>query len=72
MSQLDRYGGLGRVDVSAVLEPLHFVLPQKEAEPPVPEVDVTAELGALTFDPPEPPESGTTEPAAGPTLGDTD
>lgn len=77
VSQLDRYGGLGRVDVSAVLEPLRLVLPQKEAEPPVPEVDVTAELGALTFDPPEhvepePPESGPTEPAAGPTLGDTD
>ncbi|KAM4743723.1 conserved oligomeric Golgi complex subunit 8 [Anableps anableps] len=67
-SQLHRYGGLGRVDVSAVLQPLDFVLPQKEPEPALPEVDVTAELGALAFDTEpveaEPSRSAPTEPAA--------
>ncbi|XP_017295371.1 conserved oligomeric Golgi complex subunit 8 [Kryptolebias marmoratus] len=67
-SQLHRYGGLGCIDVSAVLQPLDFILPQKESLPPLPEVDVTAELGSLTFDPhlgdPEPAssQSGPTEP----------
>ncbi|XP_075869829.1 conserved oligomeric Golgi complex subunit 8 [Nelusetta ayraudi] len=34
-SQLHRYGGLGSIDVTAVLEPLHFLLPHREpAETP--------------------------------------
>uniref|UniRef100_A0A3Q2QFU1 Conserved oligomeric Golgi complex subunit 8 n=1 Tax=Fundulus heteroclitus TaxID=8078 RepID=A0A3Q2QFU1_FUNHE len=61
VSQLHRYGGLGCIDVSAVLQPLDFILPEKEPEPVLPEVDVTAELGPLDFDPqlgePEPSRS---------------
>lgn len=30
-SQLARYGGLGRIDVQAVLEPLDFLLPPRDA-----------------------------------------
>ncbi|XP_037553668.1 conserved oligomeric Golgi complex subunit 8 [Nematolebias whitei] len=67
-SQLHRYRGLGSIDVAAVLQPLDFVLPQKETPLLSLEVDVTAELGSLTFDPhlsdPEPAstQSGPTEP----------
>uniref|UniRef100_A0A3Q0QX16 Conserved oligomeric Golgi complex subunit 8 n=1 Tax=Amphilophus citrinellus TaxID=61819 RepID=A0A3Q0QX16_AMPCI len=52
-TQLHRYGSLGSIDLAAVLEPLAFVLPQKETplpSLPLPEVDVAAELGRLTFD----------------------
>lgn len=67
-SQLHRYGGLGCIDVAAALQPLDFILPPKEAPPPPSEVDVTAELGSLTFDPyledpdPAPSQSSPTEP----------
>lgn len=62
-TQLHKYGHLGSIDLAAVLEPLDFLLPQKE--PPVPEVDITAELSSLAFDtePKEPaadPNSATT------------
>ncbi|XP_047219312.1 conserved oligomeric Golgi complex subunit 8 [Girardinichthys multiradiatus] len=50
VAQLHRYSGLGCIDISAVLQPLDFILPQKEPEPLVPEVDITAELGTLTLD----------------------
>ncbi|XP_038123361.1 conserved oligomeric Golgi complex subunit 8 [Cyprinodon tularosa] len=64
-SQLTRYGGLGTIDVSAVLQPLEFILPQKEPEPLMPEVGATAELDPLTFDPPlGAAESGQSDPAA--------
>ncbi|MEQ2170641.1 conserved oligomeric Golgi complex component, partial [Goodea atripinnis] len=64
-AQLHRYSGLGCIDVSAVLQPLDFILPQKEPEPLVPEVDITAELGTLTLDTqvgePESSQSGPTD-----------
>ncbi|XP_071346027.1 conserved oligomeric Golgi complex subunit 8 [Trachinotus anak] len=51
-AQLHRYDSLGCIDLAAVLEPLDFVLPQREvlAPPPVPEVDITPELSSLMFD----------------------
>ncbi|KAM7424779.1 hypothetical protein PAMA_000912 [Pampus argenteus] len=50
-AHLHRYNSLGCIDLSAVLEPLGFVLPQRETPPaPVPEVDIDAELSRLTFD----------------------
>lgn len=65
-SQLHRYGGLGRIDVSAVLQPLDFILPQKEPEPEplLPEADIPAEQGSLTQPKPEPSQPGRTETAA--------
>ncbi|XP_040015211.1 conserved oligomeric Golgi complex subunit 8 isoform X2 [Xiphias gladius] len=50
-TQLHRYDGLGFIDLAAVLEPLDFVLPQREtlASSLVPEVDIAAELNSLTF-----------------------
>ncbi|XP_044062682.1 conserved oligomeric Golgi complex subunit 8 isoform X1 [Siniperca chuatsi] len=52
-TQLHRYGSLGRIDLPAVLEPLDFVLPQRETlkPEPAPEVDISTELGSLTFEP---------------------
>lgn len=50
-TQLHKYGRLGSIDLAAVLEPLDFLLPQRETPvPPLPEVDITAELSSLTFD----------------------
>ncbi|XP_039652109.1 conserved oligomeric Golgi complex subunit 8 [Perca fluviatilis] len=50
-TQLHRYGGLGRIDLAAVLQPLDFVLPQRETLAPAPpELDIAAELGSLAFD----------------------
>lgn len=51
-THLHRYDSLGCIDVAAVLEPLGFVLPQRETTPPppLPEVDIDAELSSLTFD----------------------
>ncbi|XP_031164382.1 conserved oligomeric Golgi complex subunit 8 [Sander lucioperca] len=52
-TQLHRYGGLGCIDIAAVLQPLDFVLPQRETLAPLapePELDIAAELGSLTFD----------------------
>ncbi|XP_043959059.1 conserved oligomeric Golgi complex subunit 8 [Gambusia affinis] len=65
-SQLHRYGGLGRIDVSAVLRPLDFILPQKEPEPEplLSEAGIPAEQGSLTQ--PEPSEPGRTDTAAEP------
>lgn len=59
-TQLHRYSGLGCINLAAVLEPLDFVLPQREmlVPPPPPEVDLTAELSSMTFDT-EPKEAGT-------------
>lgn len=52
-TQLHRYGSLGCVDLAAVLEPLDFLLPQREAVPPAsePELDISGELSSLTFEP---------------------
>lgn len=48
-SQLHRYGGLGSVNLTAVLEPLHFLLPQRET----PELDIaTSDLSDLTIETP--------------------
>uniref|UniRef100_A0A3B3U808 Conserved oligomeric Golgi complex subunit 8 n=1 Tax=Poecilia latipinna TaxID=48699 RepID=A0A3B3U808_9TELE len=69
-SQLHRYGGLGRIDVSAILQPLDFILPQKEPEPEpellLPEANILAEQGSLTQpeQEPEPSQPGRTETAA--------
>ncbi|XP_070763316.1 conserved oligomeric Golgi complex subunit 8 [Enoplosus armatus] len=49
-TQLHRYGSLGCIDLPAVLEPLDFVLPQREMLEPAPEVDITTKLGSLTFE----------------------
>ncbi|TDH17515.1 hypothetical protein EPR50_G00009850 [Perca flavescens] len=49
-TQLHRYGGLGRIDLAFVLQPLDFVLPQRETLAPAPEIDIAAELGSLAFD----------------------
>lgn len=44
-TQLHRYGRLGGIDVAAALQPLHALLPQREAWPP--------ELAGLTEPDPE-------------------
>ncbi|XP_073320898.1 conserved oligomeric Golgi complex subunit 8 [Pagrus major] len=68
-TQLHRYGSLGCVDLAAVLEPLDFLLPQRETSPPasVPELDISSELSSLTFEPqlrePEPDPDLTLDPA---------
>lgn len=51
-TQLHRYGSLGCIDLPAVLQPLDFLLPQREtiAPPSVPELDITTELNSLTFE----------------------
>lgn len=51
-TQLHRYGSLGCIDLPAVLEPLDFLLPEREtlAPPSVPELDITTELDSLTFE----------------------
>ncbi|GAA6222908.1 conserved oligomeric Golgi complex subunit 8 [Lates japonicus] len=51
-TQLHKYDSLGCINLAAVLEPLDFVLPQREtlALPPAPEVNIAAELGSLTFE----------------------
>ncbi|XP_034535767.1 conserved oligomeric Golgi complex subunit 8 [Notolabrus celidotus] len=54
VTQLHKHGSLGSVDLSSILEPLDFVLPEREPLPvaaPVPEFDISSELGSLTFDP---------------------
>ncbi|XP_036950863.1 conserved oligomeric Golgi complex subunit 8 [Acanthopagrus latus] len=63
-TQLHRYGSLGCVDLAAVLEPLDFLLPQREVVPPgsEPELDISGELSSLTFEP------QLTEPQTGPDL----
>lgn len=57
-SQLHRYGGLGSIDLTAVLEPLHFLLPHREPaeEEPVeptptePELELPEEPAAILRD----------------------
>lgn len=46
-TQLHRYNSLGRIDLTDVLEPLSFALPQRET---LPDMDMNAELGRLTPD----------------------
>uniref|UniRef100_UPI003AAAABDA conserved oligomeric Golgi complex subunit 8 n=1 Tax=Centroberyx gerrardi TaxID=166262 RepID=UPI003AAAABDA len=55
-TQVHKYGSLGRIDASTVLEPLDFVLPKRETVEPL--VDISAELSGLT----------TAEPAVSDTL----
>ncbi|XP_071401190.1 conserved oligomeric Golgi complex subunit 8 isoform X2 [Centroberyx affinis] len=45
-TQVHKYGSLGRIDASAVLEPLDFVLPRRDSAEPL--VDIGAELSGLT------------------------
>lgn len=67
-TQLHKYGNLGCIDLAAILEPLEFVLPQREilAPPPpasaAPELDIASELSSLTF------ETQLKEPATGQDL----
>uniref|UniRef100_A0A4W5JRN2 Conserved oligomeric Golgi complex subunit 8 n=1 Tax=Hucho hucho TaxID=62062 RepID=A0A4W5JRN2_9TELE len=63
-TQVHKYSSLGCIDVSAVLEPLGFVLPEREMVTPVVE-DLSVELEGLTTADPEPtlPDP---EPIAGP------
>lgn len=74
-TQLHRYGSLGCVDLPAVLQPLDFVLPQRDTAtpgPPGPELDLTAELSSLTFETqPKDPEPGVTAEAGRPELAQT-
>lgn len=56
VSQLQRYERLGSVDVAAILEPLAFALPERDTQTLPPEVDFSAELSRLAFDP-EPVET---------------
>lgn len=51
-TQLHKYDSLGCINLAAILEPLEFVLPQREtlALPPAPEVNIAAELSSLTFE----------------------
>lgn len=48
VTQLHRYGSLGCIDLAAVLEPLDFVLPQKEVL--TADLDISTELSDLTFE----------------------
>ncbi|KAG7239572.1 hypothetical protein INR49_028723 [Caranx melampygus] len=76
-THLHKYDSLGCINLAAILEPLDFVLPQREtlAPPPLPEVDLTTELSSLTCDTqlskpvtdPDPTliQSGPTDPEAG-------
>lgn len=54
-TQLYKYGNLGRIDIAAIIEPLDFVLPQKETNDPapalLPDLDLSVELGSLSLDP---------------------
>ncbi|XP_035483633.2 conserved oligomeric Golgi complex subunit 8 [Scophthalmus maximus] len=54
-TQLHRYDSLGCIDIAAALQPLDFVLPQRETlvpPPPAPEVDIDAELSSLALETP--------------------
>ncbi|CAB1338751.1 unnamed protein product [Coregonus sp. 'balchen'] len=53
-TQVHKYSSLGCIDVSAVLEPLGFVLPKRETVTPVVEEDLSVELEGLTAADPEP------------------
>lgn len=70
-THLHRYDSLGCIDVAAVLEPLSFILPQRETPPPpAPDViDIDAELSSLTFDsqPKEPTTDQKDQNRSGPT-----
>ncbi|XP_067105298.1 conserved oligomeric Golgi complex subunit 8 [Osmerus mordax] len=51
-TQVHKYDSLGCIDVHMVLQPLEFVLPEREVA--APEVDLSTELGSLTTTDPEP------------------
>ncbi|KAG7332951.1 hypothetical protein KOW79_003086 [Hemibagrus wyckioides] len=51
-SQIHKHGNVGCVNVSAVLEPLDFVLPKRE--PVSPALDLSVELSSLSTTEPEP------------------
>ncbi|XP_060924082.1 conserved oligomeric Golgi complex subunit 8 [Limanda limanda] len=66
-TQLHRYDSLGSIDLAAVLQPLDFLLPQKEtlAPLPAPDDDLATELSSLEFE--TPPEEPGTDPEETPT-----
>ncbi|XP_016364703.1 conserved oligomeric Golgi complex subunit 8-like [Sinocyclocheilus rhinocerous] len=47
-TQVYKYGSLGCINVNAVLEPLEFVLPQKEPEPVTSVLELCTDLSSLT------------------------
>nr|XP_046254231.1 conserved oligomeric Golgi complex subunit 8 [Scatophagus argus] len=50
-TQLHRYGSLGCINLSAVLQPLDFLLPQRETlVASAPELNITNELSSLTLE----------------------
>lgn len=53
-TQLHKYGNLGRIDIAAVIQPLDFVLPKKEApdptDPLLPDLDLSLDLEGLALD----------------------
>lgn len=54
VTQLHKYDNLGSINLSSILEPLDFILPERETTQvmaAVPEIDISTELGSLTFDP---------------------
>lgn len=50
-TQLHRYSRLGGIDVAAVLQPLHFLLPQREAWPPELALTTGSETDPQSSDP---------------------
>lgn len=75
-TQLHKYGSLGCIDLPSVLQPLEFVLPQREvveATPPGLDVDISTDLDSLTLqtqlrDPKTDPDP-TAEEGSGPDPG---
>lgn len=75
-TQLHKFGNLGRIDISAIVEPLDFVLPKKETpdpDPLIPDLDLSLDLGSLSLDPetkdPRPELDPETVPDPKPDLG---
>ncbi|XP_067348164.1 conserved oligomeric Golgi complex subunit 8 isoform X2 [Channa argus] len=51
VTQLHRYGSLGCIDLTAVLEPLDFLLPKREtSQPPAPDLNISTEPSSTTFE----------------------
>ncbi|XP_029000005.1 conserved oligomeric Golgi complex subunit 8 [Betta splendens] len=51
VTQMQKFGRLGCIDVAAVLQPLDFLLPQRDTLALALEIDTSAELSSLMFEP---------------------